>query len=137
MDASGSFGCGGILVLNSYFQLQWPSSWASVNIVVKELIPIVVAAALWGRIWYKSLICFHTDNIAVVAILRNRTGSSPIVLHLLQCLYFYTLYYQLEYIAEVHRYLTSSLAPSIVATYRSAVKVAGTFSPTQLLTMTS
>ena len=99
-DASGSYGCGGILAPSFWFNLQWPDSWSGVDIVVKELVPIVMAAALWGRMWYKSLVCFHSDNMAVVAILTSRTGRSPLVLHLLQCLFFYTACIQFDYAAE-------------------------------------
>ena len=34
-----------------WFSLCWPPSWADVDISVTELVPIVVAAALWGRAW--------------------------------------------------------------------------------------
>ena len=33
----------------AWFQVQWPVSWSSVHITVKELAPIVLATALWGK----------------------------------------------------------------------------------------
>ena len=99
-DASGSFGCGGILLSSSWLQLRWPESWADVNIAVKELVPIVVAAAIWGRQWYLHHVRFHSDNMAVVAILRTRSTRDAAALHLLRCLYFYTAYFQFEYTVE-------------------------------------
>ena len=48
-DVSRSFGCGAILLHSQWLQVEWPSSWSNVDITVKELVPIVVAAAVWGR----------------------------------------------------------------------------------------
>ena len=48
-DASGSYGAGGVWTPLSFFQVQWPPSWNTVDIVTKELVPVVMAAALWGR----------------------------------------------------------------------------------------
>ena len=50
-DASGSFGCGAFSRPHGWFQLQWPPAWLSVNIATKEFVPVVMAAALWGRLW--------------------------------------------------------------------------------------
>ena len=71
-NASGSFGCGAFVCYSLWFQICWPSSWASVNIAVKELVLVVVAAALWGHHWRGAKVCFHSDNLAVVAILHTR-----------------------------------------------------------------
>ena len=47
-DASKSLGAGAILH-NSWFSLQWPSEWWSLqNITFLELVPIVVALETWG-----------------------------------------------------------------------------------------
>ena len=44
-DALGRWGCGAWSG-NSWFQLQWPDKDVDILIVVKELIPIVLAGAL-------------------------------------------------------------------------------------------
>ena len=75
-------------------------SWDMVDIVVKELVPVVVAAALWGSHWYRSHVCFHIDNEAVVAILQRQSGRGTLVQHLLRCFYFYTSFSQFSYTAE-------------------------------------
>ena len=67
-DASGSWGCGAFSTSSlKWFQLQWPPHWASTSIAVKELIPIVVSAAVWGSTWHGSIVQFKSDNQAVVA----------------------------------------------------------------------
>lgn len=53
-DASGSFGCGRVLLPSSWFQIQWPPSWVEIDIVTKELVPIVAAAALWDKYWFQT-----------------------------------------------------------------------------------
>ena len=82
---------------SQWFQLQWPDSLAEVDIAVKQLVPIVVAAAIWGRLWYHSHVCFHSDNMAVVSILHSQSARGGIALHLLHCFYFYTAFFQFDY----------------------------------------
>ena len=71
-DASGTWGCGAIAESVGWFQLQWPPEWREVDISVKELVPVTMAAALWGPQWSGKHICFHSDNMAVVAVLQRR-----------------------------------------------------------------
>ena len=85
-DASGSFGCGAFSLENGWFQLEWPESWSRVHIAAKELVPIVIAAALWGPHWHGSCILFRTDNMAVVEVLRSHSARDPLLMHLLRCL---------------------------------------------------
>ena len=89
-DASGSWGCG---ALNSqtgeWFQIQWPGSWLPVNIAIKEMVPVVVATAIWGTHWFRSLTHFRSDNMAVVAALNSRSANHPHLSHLLRCLFFF------------------------------------------------
>ena len=70
------------------------------DISVKELLPIVVASAIWGRSWRLSRVCFHTDNMAVVAMLQNQTACETVARHLLRCLYFYSAIYQFQHLGE-------------------------------------
>ena len=72
-----------------YFLLQWPQSWAPVEITAKELVPLVVAAALWGQRWSGNHIRFHTDNEAVVAIIKKRNSKDLRLTPLLRCLFFF------------------------------------------------
>ena len=87
-DASGSFGCGAFSLDHGWFQLRWPESWNAVNIAAKELVPVVLAASLWGPGWHRQCVCFQSDNMAVVQILRSRTSRDPLLMHLLRCLVF-------------------------------------------------
>lgn len=98
-DASGSYGCGDYSS-PYWFSLQWPSSWADSAISIKELVPVVVAAALWGRRWQGRHVRFHCDNTAVVAMLSKWSAGPVSAHHLLRCLYFYSAYYQFDFSAK-------------------------------------
>lgn len=94
-DASGVWGCGTYSSAGHWFQFQWPDVWASVHITGKELLPIVVACAVWGHQWNDRTIRCLCDNAAVVAILRSGSSKHGLVMHLLCCLFFFTTYRQL------------------------------------------
>lgn len=86
-DASGTWGCGAFYD-DKWFQLCWPPSLRSSHITVKELVPVVLAAAVWGSKWAGQNVMAHCDNAAVVAVLRTGDSKEPEVMHLLRCLAF-------------------------------------------------
>ena len=72
-DASGSFGCGAFSPKqNTWFQLEWPETWSTIGIAAKEMLPIVIAAAIWGPSWSGEHIHFCSDNEAVVTTIQRR-----------------------------------------------------------------
>ena len=99
-DASGSFGCGAVSGDGRWLQVSWPESWADVSIAVKEMAPIVLAAATWGCSWHHCSVFFHCDNAAVVSVIQRRSAKDPFLLHLLRCLYFYAARFQFCYSAH-------------------------------------
>ena len=92
-DASGNFGGGALSSDGRWLQVQWPESWLEIDISVKEMVPIVVAAAVWGQSWHRHRVFFHSDNAAVVAIIQKKSAKQQAMLHQLRCLYFYAAYY--------------------------------------------
>jgi len=99
-DASGSYGCGAFSHNYGWFQLEWPESWQAINITAKELVPVILAAALWGHQWKRSCVCFRSDNMAVVDILKTRASRDPVLMHLLRCLVFYAAYHRFQFTAQ-------------------------------------
>ena len=75
----GSWGCAAL----TWFQLQWPPATAA-----KEMIPIVIAAILWGKNWQGLSVRFHSDNSAVVALLNSGSVRDDSMMHLMRCLTF-------------------------------------------------
>ena len=99
-DASGLFGCGAFDTRIGWFQFQWRNEWTDRSIATKELIPVVVAAALWGRSWEGRHVCFHSDNMTVVSIITKRSARDLHLLALLRCLFFLASFYKFHYSAR-------------------------------------
>ena len=74
-DASGSWGCGAFCG-KKWFQLKWPTSLLEHDITFKELVPIVLAAAVWGKVWSAKNVKVWCDNSAVVDIVKKGTAKS-------------------------------------------------------------
>ena len=87
-DASGSWGCGTYSQSN-WFQLQWTSRLTLPSIAVKELIPVVIAAATLGRSWGGQIAEFVVDNAAVVAVLNATFSRDCHLIHLIRLLVFF------------------------------------------------
>lgn len=92
-DASGTWGCGAWSG-KEWFQLQWVEPIRDYNITVKELLPIVLAAAVWGYQWKGLTVNARCDNAAVVAIVNRGTSHEPEAMHLLRCLSFLSAKFQ-------------------------------------------
>ena len=95
-DASGSFGCGAVNP-TSWEWLQLP--WSAVHgvalhelrgdsITLKEVIPIVLACALWGRQWRGQSITIYCDNTEAVSVVNFGYSRAPRIMQLLRCLFF-------------------------------------------------
>ena len=50
---------------------------------------MVVAATLWGDNWQGKLVCFHSDNEAVVSVLNKGHAQDIALTHLMRCLAFF------------------------------------------------
>ena len=83
-DASGRWGCGAYCN-GHWFQFQWPNSMEACHISSKEMIPIVMAAMVWGGQWEGLSVRFHTDNSAVVALLNSGSVRDESLMHLMRC----------------------------------------------------
>ena len=86
-DTSGSWGCGAWHRL-ALFQLQWDNRSRLLTIAEKELIPIIVGCAVWGRSWSGCLVECHCDNQVVLSCIRSRSSRHKGLMHLLCCLVF-------------------------------------------------
>lgn len=56
-DTSGAWGCGAVNDSACWFQTECPQSWQPRHIAAKEMVPVVIAFAIWGRSWLASCIC--------------------------------------------------------------------------------
>lgn len=63
-DTSGSFGCGAVVPSSQeWIQLQsYPEEWMQLkheSITLKELLPVLLACAVWGREWMNQTVTIH------------------------------------------------------------------------------
>ena len=70
------------------------------NLSAKELLPLVVSAAIWGKQWQGQLVRFRSDNEAVVKVLSRRSAKDSHMCHLLRCLVFLEAKYEFGFKAE-------------------------------------
>ena len=98
-DASGTWGCGAFFN-KSWFQWQWPSNWASVSIMAKELVPILLSCIVWGPVLAKYRALFQCDNLSLVAAICKGSSKDKVVMHLLRCLWFFIAYFDTDLSVE-------------------------------------
>ena len=87
-DASGSWGFGAWCDSSlQWFQGSWPPNWQKQAITAKELLPIAIAAAVWGPKWSRLAVRFWCDNASIVQVIASRKSNEPLVMHLLRGLH--------------------------------------------------
>ena len=57
--------------------LKWVGSISESHNTVKELVPVVISAAIWGHTWQGKSVQIHCDNIAVVIICQSGNFQEP------------------------------------------------------------
>ena len=103
-DASGCFGCGAWEPLSKrWIQMAWPDEaghrWLQLDdesITLKELLPIILACAVWGKSLNNGRVTVHCDNLGTVAVVNSGYSKVPQIMHLLQCLFFIRVHFQIE-----------------------------------------
>ena len=112
-DASGSWGCGASWG-NEWIQCQWNHTWEGESIAVKELLPIVLAVAVWGNRWQHKSVLVKCDNMAVVQVVNKQNCRDPHLVHLMRCLHFFSalldIGIRVEHIAGVDNVLADAIS---------------------------
>ena len=123
-DASGAWGCGASHE-KQWFQLRWNDRSVALPIVVKEFLPIILAAELWAGSWSERMVVCHCDNQAVVACLRSRTSKNRQLLHMLRVLAFveacYHFHFYPVYIDTKANHLADDLSRNNAISFLSKV----------------
>ncbi len=120
-DASGNFGCRAVVPeVEAWLQLPWPESYApgllvlkEESITLKELLPVVLACAVWGEQWRERVVHVHCDNLGVVALVNSGYSKVPPIMHLLRCLFFIRAHFQIEVLTVHVPGVENSLADAI------------------------
>ena len=98
-DASGTWGCGAFFN-KSWFHWQWTSNWASVSIMAKELVPILLSCIVWGPVLAKHRTLFQCDNLSLVTAICKNSLKDKVVMHLLKYLRIFIAYFDIELSVE-------------------------------------
>ena len=99
-DASGNWGCGAICG-SQWFQLKWDTRSDRWHISIKELTPIVISTAIWGRHFMGKTLLVRSDNSAAVAAINSQSSAVKEMTHLLRCLAFISARFQVH-ISALH-----------------------------------
>ena len=86
-DAAGNWGCGA-WIDSRWLQVSWSGPLREDAIHTKEFIPIIFAAAIWGREWKGKVIQFASDNQAVVEVINRGYARDARLMQLVRCLIF-------------------------------------------------
>ena len=96
-DASGEVGCGALWG-SHWLQLKWAdmATWKDIPITQKEVLPAVLACAVWGHQWRAKRVLLHCDNEAAVAVLNAGYSHDSLIMHLLRTLFFIKAHFDLD-----------------------------------------
>ena len=111
-DASGGWGCGAYWG-SQWFMLPWEGPIKQCHITAKELVPIVVAAAVWGKGWQGQTVQVWCDNTAVVNIINRGSSRDKDAMHLARCLAFIEAKFDLDLVASHIKGVNNTLADAL------------------------
>ena len=83
---------------NQWLQYKWPqtNSFRDLPITQKEVLPVVLACAVWGEQWSSQMVQAYCVNEAAVSVLNSGYSRDPQIMHLLRCLFFIKAHFQIE-----------------------------------------
>ena len=115
-DASGSWGCGALWG-NDWFQCSWANTphdnSGMDSIAPMELLPIVIAAAIWGPYWIGRTVRSNCDNEAVVSVINSGRCEHELMMHLLRCLFYFAAKYNFILVAKHIPGISNTLADAL------------------------
>ena len=84
-----------------WFQLQWSVGLNPISIAVKEVLPVALAAAMFGHLRMGKVIVIQSvvDNMAVVDVIKASHSNDLHMMHLIQLLVFLASYYNFWFTA--------------------------------------
>ena len=84
-------GLWGVFWQSHWFQQPWESQEALTSqcIAIKEMLPILLSCAIWGKHWHGKHIQFQSDNEAVITALDTKSCKDTSLIHVLHCLFFF------------------------------------------------
>ena len=84
-----------VSAVEKYGGVEWPTAYMErdralreESITLNELVPVVLACAVWGRQWSDCMVVVHCDNEGAVAAINSGYSRVSPIMHLLRCLFF-------------------------------------------------
>ena len=74
-------------------QLAWSVDWVQRDTMAKKLLPIVLSCAVQGPLLSGSNVEFKYNNRGVADSINKGSSNELLVMHLLQCLWFFSTYF--------------------------------------------
>ena len=105
-DASESWGCAA-WSNTAWFQLPWDAHTHDFQIAVKELIPIIIAAAVWDGAWKGKVFCCRCYNQAVEEALSTTSSREGHLMYMLRCLVLYIKTHYRFQLSAVYMYIST------------------------------
>lgn len=110
-------------------KLQWPPKLEDLSIAVKELIPVVLAAVIFGSQWTGKVSQFKVDNAAVVHIIGATYTQNSHIMHLVGLLvfcasYLYNFWFKVSHIPGVANTAADALLRNNIDEFFSQVPYA-------------
>lgn len=115
-DASGRIGVWGSWWIQEKWSITTPSQMQQLqadSITCKELLPIVLACAVWGAHWANREVCVQCDNQGAVACVNSGYSKVPRIMHLLRCLFFIRARFNIALSASYLPGVYNSLADAV------------------------
>lgn len=101
--------------------MEWPTGR---GIAFKEMLAVVLSAAVWGREWSGTHVRGHCDE-AIMHMVTNRHSKNPELMHLLCCLFFieaeHSFTLSLAHIAGVDNDLADDLLRNNLSSFLAKV----------------
>ena len=101
------------MCLLNWLLLKWPPELQDASIQFQELVPVVIAAALYGKNWRDQLVVFSVDNQAVVDIINKTHSKESHLMHLVRLLVFFAYHYNFWFRAERIQGQLNTLADTV------------------------
>ena len=111
-DASGTWGCAAFCD-TCWFAFPWEGTWEDVHITMKELLPIELARAIWGKYWKGQRLVCHCGNAAVVAIINSGSSKKTMAMYLMRSLFSVSAHYKSAVSARFVPHSSNQLADAL------------------------
>ena len=92
---------------SQWLQWQCPLEWYKIEIMAKELMPIIFACIVWGPWLSKHHVNFKCNNANLVIAINKGSSRDKFIMHLLHSLWFFVAHFDI--------YVTASHLPGVIS----------------------